>query len=88
MTTGTYDGAAEIWNRTNDYDAVLRYIREIGLSKLDAIKAVREFCGVSLGEAKKIANASTVWADTLEASNELHDAFLNATTDETAGQGT
>jgi ribosomal protein L7/L12 len=76
MTTNDYDYAAQVWAETNDYDAVLRHLRVKGYSKLDSIKALREFCGLSLSESKRKASMSEVWADTLEESNRLHDAFF------------
>lgn len=81
MTTNDYDSAVQIWAETNDYDAVLRHLRDKGCSKLDSIKALREYCGLSLGEANRKATMSEVWADTLEESSRLHDAFFEGATE-------
>ena len=80
MKTNDYDYAATVWDQTNDYDAVLKHLRDKGISKLESIKAIREFCGVSLGEAKRIATESEVWEDTLGDSEKLHDAFVEGAT--------
>lgn len=76
MTSNNYGCTAQVWAETKDFDSVLRHLRENGFSKLESIKALRELCGISLGEAKRKASLSEVWADTLDDSNRLHDAFL------------
>jgi len=76
-----YDYASTVWKETSDYEAVLRHLRDKGVSKLESIKALREFCEVSLGEAKQIASSSDVWADTLADSKELHDTFFEGATE-------
>ena len=83
MTTSSdYDYAATVWKQTYDYDAVLRHLRSKGISKLDSIKALREFCDVSLADAKRIVTQSEVWLDTLAHSEKLHDAFFEGATKE------
>ncbi len=81
MKTNDYDYSAQVWAETKDYDAVLRHLRDKGFSKLDSIKALREFCGLSLGESKRKASLSEVWVDTLEESNRLHDEFFEGATE-------
>ena len=76
MCNNNYENSAQVWAATNNYDAVLQYLRDKGFSKLDSIKELREFCDLSLGEAKRKATLSTVWADTLEQTKELHEAFF------------
>ncbi len=76
MSNNDYEHASQVWTATKDYDTVLQHLRDKGFSKLDSIKALREFCGLSLGESKRTATLSKVWADTLEQSNQLHDAFF------------
>lgn len=77
----SYDYAAKVWNETNEYDSVLSHLRRNGFNKLDSIKALREFCGVSLGDAKRIANNSHVWRDTVGDSEKLHEAFFDGATE-------
>ncbi len=75
-----YDYASKVWDETHNYDAVLRYLRDRGVSKLDSIKALHEFCGVSLGDAKRIAARSAVWQDTLAELEKLHNTVIKGAT--------
>jgi ribosomal protein L7/L12 len=75
-TSSDYYDASKVWDKTNDYDAVLKHLRDKGFSKLDSIKALREFCNLSLAEAKRIATQSEVWQDTFVDSQKLHDALF------------
>ena len=84
MTNRDYEYAKQVWTEHNDYDVVLRYLREKGFSKLDSIKALREFCGLSLDEAKRKASLSEVWADTLDQTAQLHDAFFEGASEKDA----
>jgi ribosomal protein L7/L12 len=88
MTNNDYDNAARIWAETNDYDSVVRHLRDKGYGKLDSIKAIREICGVTLGESKRKVELSEVWADTLDGSNQLHDAFFEGSTEKDGAKGT
>jgi ribosomal protein L7/L12 len=63
-------------------EKVLTYLRENGLWKIPAIKAIKELMGVGTGEAKEIVDLSKTWADTWEADNRLHNLFLDALEEE------
>ncbi|WP_146561929.1 hypothetical protein [Posidoniimonas corsicana] len=75
-TPSDYSHTETVWRQTGSYDAVLRHLRSKGFSKIESVKAVREFCDVSLGEAKEITHSSDVWKDTLADSQQLHDALF------------
>ena len=62
----TIDG--EQWN------TVLRRLRDDGFSPAESIKVTRAVLGVGLGEAKQIVHTSPAWSDRAEAFDELHEA--------------
>jgi len=68
-----YEECAVLWTQSNDYERVISLLRSFEVSKLDTIKAIRNICGASLGDAKKIVNASTTWADTVDGTAHFHD---------------
>lgn len=82
VENGIVAQACEIWSRSPDYELVFHFLSSNGVSKFDSIKVVRQICGVSLGEAKRIVMLSAEWRDTLEATAELHDALFSAVQDE------
>ncbi|WP_370943429.1 hypothetical protein AB5J62_30600 [Amycolatopsis sp. cg5] len=69
-----------------DYERILRDAREIddiesklamlranGFSQVDCIRALSE--GSTLAEAKQVVHFSEAWADTREASEQLHESL-------------
>jgi ribosomal protein L7/L12 len=52
---------------------IVAELRRDGLSIIDAIKAVRKACGVSLGEAKAIVTSNAAWADVAQESQSLRE---------------
>jgi hypothetical protein len=49
-------------------------MRAEGFGKIDSIKFLREFGGVTLGQAKDIVHLSPAWADRYESDEAFHDA--------------
>jgi ribosomal protein L7/L12 len=72
--------SSELWEQSRDHENLLHFLRASGVSKFDSIKVVREVCGISLGEAKRVVTLSAEWRDTLEATAELHDAITSSIT--------
>jgi hypothetical protein len=65
-------------------DAALSALRRNGATPIDSIKAVREVCGVSLGEAKKLVADSPTWDDIRDAHDRLVEdliSFMEADTE-------
>jgi ribosomal protein L7/L12 len=59
-------------------EQVVAHLRQIGLDKIDSIKALRAATGMSLGEAKEKVHLSAAWADCREADDALHEAMFAA----------
>jgi len=61
-------------------EAGLEELRQLGVTPMETIKAIREAKCVSLGEAKQIFSLSPAWATEVRAANLLHDEIfqLNA----------
>jgi ribosomal protein L7/L12 len=62
----------------SSFEAALVSLRERGASPVDAIKAIREARGVSLGEAKRLLFESKAWQLENEAADRLHEQVLAA----------
>jgi ribosomal protein L7/L12 len=62
--------ARRVRQEGRDLDGVLEELRAAGASMADSVKAIREVDGVSVGEAKRLIDASHVYAD-WRASNEV-----------------
>lgn len=54
----------------------LEELRRMGITPVEAIKAIREAQCVSLGDAKKIFSLSPAWAAEVRAADLLHDEVL------------
>jgi hypothetical protein len=59
-------------------DDLIRKMRGMGCNKIASIKLLREFKGMSLGEAKAAVHFSPAWAGTLDSDNALHEAAFAA----------
>jgi hypothetical protein len=57
-------------------DDVLQDLGKAGASQVDGIKVLVEIEGIGLGEAKKVVDASPVWADRREANRRARAAAL------------
>ena len=68
----------QLWHESQDHEAVLHFLRDQGVSKLESIKAVRSICQVSLGEAKRIVTLSPQWSGSNESTSALHDEIDSA----------
>ena len=78
LDEGFITRADEVWRGSRDVDKLLQFLRREGISKLDSVKAVRAICQVSLSDAKKMVFQSSVWQDTAEATEMLHDEVVAA----------
>lgn len=58
-------------------DDVLSFLREQGCSKVDSIRVLVQAGNLNLREAKRVVHASSVWADTQEHDERLHDTLLS-----------
>jgi ribosomal protein L7/L12 len=67
-----------LWEARDDMESFLRELRSRGAWQIESIKAVRQFAGVSLGDAKEIVHFSATWADMRAASEALHKAGYQA----------
>jgi ribosomal protein L7/L12 len=67
-----------LWQSRSGMENFLRELRSRGARQIESIKAVRELAVMSLGEAKEIVHFSQTWADTREASEDLHEAAYEA----------
>jgi len=54
-------------------EAALAELRSTGATPVEAIKAIREVQGCSLGEAKQVFGASPAWASAVQAGEALHE---------------
>ena len=54
----------------------LEELRRMGITPVEAIKAIREAQCVSLGDAKQIFSLSPAWAAAVRAADLLHDEVL------------
>jgi ribosomal protein L7/L12 len=63
-----------LWRRRGGIENFLFELRSHGAWQVESIKAVRNLAGVSLAEAKEIVHFSKTWADTREASEDLHES--------------
>jgi ribosomal protein L7/L12 len=77
-----YIRSATIWEKSKNYEEVIKYLRLHEISKVDTIVVIRNVCRVSLGEAKRIVNASLTWADTVTATAEFHEMVEKALEEE------
>jgi ribosomal protein L7/L12 len=59
-------------------EQVIAHLRQLGLDKIDSIKALRTAMGISLGKAKEKVHLSKAWADCREADDALHEAMFAA----------
>ena len=57
-------------------EQALAHLHESGARPVPTIKALREILGVSLGEAKRIFDASPAWRAHAEAGRRLHEEIL------------
>ena len=55
-------------------DEALAALREYGANVVDSLKAVRDAESISLGDAKKLIDASPVWEDFRLLNEQLRDA--------------
>lgn len=60
-------------------EAGLVQVRNLGATPVEAIKAIREVKGVSLGEAKQIFSLSPAWSRESEAADALHEQLAALT---------
>jgi ribosomal protein L7/L12 len=60
------------------HEQVVAHLRQLGLDKIDSIKALRAATGMTLGEAKEKVHLSEAWADCREADDALHEAAFAA----------
>ena len=58
-------------------EAALSQLRVEGATPVEAIKAIREVQGISLGEAKQIFSQSPAWSKEVLAGNALHDEVIS-----------
>lgn len=65
-----------------DLNAALANLREAGASPVDAIKAIRQILGVSLGDAKRTFSVCPAWEREVKAADELHSILIAALDDE------
>jgi hypothetical protein len=54
----------------------LEELRRMGVTPMEAIKAIREAKCVSLGDANEIFSLSLAWAAEVRAADQLHDEVL------------
>jgi 3-deoxy-D-manno-octulosonic-acid transferase len=66
-------------------EAVLKFLRDQGLGKIDSIKVLRDLYGIGLKEAKEIVDQSPVWSDRFEADHELWKELEEAANDPQSG---
>lgn len=57
------DAAHLLWGEAPDEGAFLLRLREMGASKIESIKVLREVSGMTLGEAKEAVHFSPAWGD-------------------------
>jgi len=58
-------------------EAVLRFLKQNGASKVSSIKALADLKAIPLGEAKDIVHFSDTWNDTREHDEKIHDLLLS-----------
>ncbi len=54
-------------------DEVIAYLSGQDISILDAIKIVRNVCGMPLGDAKQVVSCHATWRSIVKANEALHD---------------
>ncbi|MGE3347496.1 MAG: hypothetical protein AB7I35_08680 [Ramlibacter sp.] len=57
-------------------EAGLEELRQMGVTPVETIKAIREAKRVSLGEAKRLLSLSPAWAAEVRAADLVHDEVL------------
>ena len=64
-----------MFERGDDVEAVLRFLRQRGCSKLDSIKALVASKEMNLADAKRVAHLSKTWEDRRQSDEEFEKAF-------------
>ena len=75
------DETTRLWAESENREAFLRRLRELGAEKIESIRSVRRLANISLGEAKEVVHFSRTWADRRAADDEFHESVI-ATCDE------
>lgn len=61
-----------------DRETILIFLRDRGLNKIDSIKTIREFYGLSMPEAKDLIDCSAAWSDRFDYDMEFRQTAIRA----------
>jgi hypothetical protein len=65
-------GARHLVGSGESIESALRYMRSVGLSQIECVKAVKSLIGGNLGQAKEIVHFSETWSDMRPYQERLH----------------
>ena len=71
-------GAAGLWSGGADFEALLGYMRERGISQIGSFLMLARVTGMDVAKAQKLVFQSKTWADRLEANIELQNNLIQA----------
>ena len=64
-----------------DRETILVFLRDRGFNKIDSIKTIREFYGLSMPEGKDLIDHSAAWSDRFESDMQLRRTAIQALRD-------
>lgn len=74
-------GARQLRDSGAGTDAVVRFLRDAGLTITESMEAMMAAYGMSLSQAKATVTASPVWSVEVRAADQLHEELIKMLAD-------
>jgi ribosomal protein L7/L12 len=69
---------AQMLKSSSDVEAVIFAMKDSGLDKIESIKLLRAYGGMSLADGKTAVHLSKAWEDCRESDDALHEQVIRA----------
>ena len=66
------------YERGEDFESLIRYLRVSGCSKIESIATIAKGCCVGLGRAKELVHLSPIWQDRRDSDDQFHATVAHA----------